>query len=179
MEKEVLSDLEVLAGKIQLIAKKIKTDSNPEELDALKKIIKKNVPFTLRGYFAAYLLRESNLVNHTTRKPVKEFKKANADKAINSDKPASEKKTFVPKEMPEGSKTLYLNIGKFKKLYAKDLSILLQTELGITREDIFNIRVHDKFSFITMSEENCNKALEVLQGKTIKGRVAQINYSNR
>ena len=34
----------------------------------LKKLIKKNVPFTLRGYFSAYLLRE------LTRKNVKKEK---------------------------------------------------------------------------------------------------------
>ena len=58
MEKDNPTDLDILTGKIQLIAQRIKSDSNPEELDTLKKLIKKNVPFTLRGYFTAYLLRE-------------------------------------------------------------------------------------------------------------------------
>ncbi len=58
MEKEMELDLDSLSQKIKEIAQSIKIDSNPEELDALKKLIKKNVPFTLRGYFAAYLLRE-------------------------------------------------------------------------------------------------------------------------
>ena len=55
--------------------------------------------------------------------------------------------------LPEGARTLYLNIGKMKRLYAKELSQLLQTELGVTREEIFSIRIHDKYSFISMSEE--------------------------
>ena len=54
--------------KIKDIVNSIKIDSNPEELDMLKKLIKKNVPFTLRGYFSAYLLRE------LTRKNVKKEK---------------------------------------------------------------------------------------------------------
>ena len=66
-----------------------------------------------------------------------------------------------------------------KHLYAKTLSQILQNELGITRDDIYSIRIHDKYSFITMSEENCNKAIEVLNGKEINGRVCQVNYSNR
>ena len=65
MEKEMELDLDSLAEKIKDIVNSIKIDSNPEELDMLKKLIKKNVPFTLRGYFSAYLLRE------LTRKNVK------------------------------------------------------------------------------------------------------------
>ena len=83
------------------------------------------------------------------------------------------------KVLPEGAKTLYLNIGKMKRLYAKQLSSLLQEELGIQREDIYTLRIHDKYSFITMSEENCQKAIEKLNGMDINGRTAQINYSNR
>ena len=81
--------------------------------------------------------------------------------------------------LPEGAKTLYLNVGKMKHLYAKNLSLLLQKELGITRDDIYSLRVHDKYSFITMSEENCDKAIEKINGMDINGRTAQINYSTK
>ncbi len=66
-----------------------------------------------------------------------------------------------------------------KRLYAKELSQLLQTELEITREDIYSIRIHDKYSFISMSEENCEKAIAKLNGVDIKGRTASISYSNK
>ena len=66
-----------------------------------------------------------------------------------------------------------------KHLYAKNLSLMLQKELGITRDDIYSLRVHDKYSFITMSEENCEKAIAAFNGKDINGREAQINYSNK
>ena len=60
-----------------------------------------------------------------------------------------------------------------------DLSKLLQAELGITRSDIYQIRVHDKYSFVTMSEENCGKAIEKLNNSTINGRVAKVTYSEK
>ena len=83
------------------------------------------------------------------------------------------------RELFQRAKTLYLNVGKMKHLYAKNLSILLQKELGITRDDIYSLRVHDKYSFITMSEENCDKAIEKINGMDINGRTAQINYSTK
>ena len=59
MDKEtnVLSEEERLSAKIEEILAKINSDPNPEELEALKKIIKKKVPFTRRSYFAAMLLK--------------------------------------------------------------------------------------------------------------------------
>ena len=56
MEKEMELDFDTLSQKIKDIVQDIKIDSNPEELDGIKKLIKKNVPFTLRGYFSAYLV---------------------------------------------------------------------------------------------------------------------------
>jgi hypothetical protein len=66
-----------------------------------------------------------------------------------------------------------------KRLYAKELSLLLQKELEITREDIFSLRIHDKYSFISMTEENCEKAIAKLNGMDIKGRTAAVSYSNK
>ena len=81
--------------------------------------------------------------------------------------------------IPEGAKTIYINVGKMKHLYAKDLSKLLQGVLGITREDIYMIRIHDKYSFVTMSEENCLKAIEKVSGMDINGRTASVSFAEK
>ena len=185
MDKEtnVLSEEERLSAKIEEILAKINSDPNPEELEALKKIIKKKVPFTRRSYFAAMLLKMvTSQVDRRERAPrerKKEFVKK--DSQAKEAKPEKEKSAEAKPEKvrPADAKTLYLNIGKMKHLYGKDLSKLLQAELSITREDIYSLRVHDKYSFITMSEENCTRAIECLNGKEINGRTAQLNFSNR
>lgn len=174
MEK---ADEERLSIKIEEVLAKINTDPNPEELETIKKLIKKKVPFTRRSYFTAMLLK--SLYSRPERGERHERRKDKQTiapkKKIEGAKPAEREERVLP----EGTKTLYLNIGKMKHLYGKDLSKLLQTELGITRDDIYSLRVHDKYSFITMSEENCNRAIEKLNGTEINGRTAQINFSNR
>ena len=152
-------------------------DSKPEELEKIKALIKKNVPFFTRSAFAAYILREiaNGGAKRTEKKARAEFRKEKVNAGAASEAPAKREERAVP----EGARTLYLNIGKMKHLYAKNLSEILQKELGITREDIYSLRIHDKYSFITMSEENCNKAIEVLNGKEINGRKAEVNFSNR
>ena len=187
--KSKASEEDLLIGTIQVLAGKTKADPNPEELEQLKRLIKKNVPFMLRSYFMAYLLREvlnanSPKTRSTTAAAQQRTTKAKpAPKAApqaedkKQEKPQPKKREEKP--LPEGAKTLYLNIGKMKRLYAKELSLLLQKELEITREDIFSLRIHDKYSFISMSEENCEKAIVKLTGMDIKGRTAAVSYSNK
>lgn len=180
MEKETtkLTDEERLSVKIEEILAKVNSDPNPEELENIKKLYKAKVPFTRRGYFTAMLLKtliSSPRHDRFEKKKTNDKKFASTPK-LNSENPSEQKTERV---LPEGAKTLYLNVGKMKHLYGKDLSKLLQSELGITRNDIYALRVHDKYSFITMSEENCNKAIEKLNGKEINGRVAQINFSTK
>ena len=168
-------DEEALKQKISEVMEVINSCTDPDELESIKKIVKQNVPFTRRGYFAAVVLKM------LMEKPQRKERPQKENKSERLEKKSVEKKTSSPSPapIPEGAKTLYLNVGKMKHLYAKNLSILLQKELGITRDDIYSLRVHDKYSFITMSEENCNKAIEKINGMDINGRVAQINFSTK
>lgn len=184
--KSTPNEEDVLIGKIKLLAGKTETDPNPEELESLRKLIKKNVPWRLRGYFMAYLLRELTKSNKSSKNQMqrsqknKKVKKPIADtNAPLSQKSVNTEQKKPVKKFPEGAKTLYLNIGKMKKLYTKELSQLLQDKLDISRNDIYSIKVHDKYSFITMDEKNCEKAIEVISGLEIKGRIATITYSKK
>ena len=190
-EKTVISQ-EVLKETIDRIMGKLNSCENPDEIEAIRKTIKQNVPFTRRGYFSALLLEEllktpQQKGERRERKEKKDVREPREPREPKKEAPASEKSqaddAAAPEKkeriLPEGAKTLYLNVGKMKHLYAKNLSLMLQKELGITRDDIYSLRVHDKYSFITMSEENCEKAIAAFNGKDINGREAQINYSNK
>ncbi len=167
---------ELLKETIVKIMSKVNSCENPDEIEAIKKTIKQNVPFTRRGYFSAMLLKEL-----LSSKPSRVEKKERREKpaAVQKETKNEGENKEEKKPLPEGAKTLYLNVGKMKHLYAKNLSLLLQKELGIKREDIYSLRVHDKYSFITMSEENCEKAIAQLNGKDINGREAQLSYSTK
>ena len=181
---------EVLSGKIQMLVAKLNIDSNPEELEMLKKTIRKNVPFHRRGYFAAYLLREllfsgekrsggrQKVQNPEAAETEGKNKTARTRRNVEEKRGAREQQQET-QQIPEGARTLYLNIGKMRRLYAKELSQILQDQLELTREDIYAIRVHDKYSFITLSQEHAEKAIEKLNGLEIRGRTASVSYSNK
>ncbi|MCR5732011.1 MAG: DbpA RNA binding domain-containing protein [Sphaerochaetaceae bacterium] len=199
MEKLNPSEIERLAEKIKQITAAIKSDSNPEELVEYSKLIKKNVSFFDRGYFAAYLLRdmekkapversfkkregETRKKERAVKAESKKFEAAaeKAPKKERADRPVREaRERKAPIEIPADAKTLYVNLGKMGRVYARDLIDLIIKATGVSRDDIYSVRVHDKYSFVTMSEENCNKAIEALQGTDVRGRTVQINISNR
>ena len=181
MEKEEMKSLtdEELQERIDRALTAMK-DADPEELERVKGIIRKSVPFFTRSAFAAYLLIASG-----SRRPAREKERRSerrpAAKPAEKEARNPEPKADVRPEraIPENAKTIYINVGKMKHLYAKDLSKLLQNELEITREDIYQIRVHDKYSFVTMSAENCEKAIAKLNNQAINGRTAKVTYSEK
>ena len=183
--KSTPTEEDLVIGTIQLLAGKTKADPSPDELETLKRLIKKHVPFMLRGYFMAYLLREvlqantpkRSSVNKSSRPKREPKSEKREEKPLEQAQPSPKKKQ--ERTLPEGARTLYLNIGKMKRLYTKELSQLLQDELQLTRDDIYSIRIHDKYSFISMSEEHCEKAIAKLNGMEIKGRTASVSYSNK
>ena len=177
MEKEEMKSLteEELQERISRTLSAIK-EADPEEIERVKGIMRKNVPFFTRSAFAAYLLMASGCRKQLRdKKP--ERRPARADKEA---RPAEQKPEAKPEQaIPEDAKTIYINVGKMKHLYAKDLSKLLQGVLGITRDDIYMIRIHDKYSFVTMSEENCVKAIEKVSGMDINGRTASVSFAEK
>ena len=188
-KKPIPESDEAIAGKIQMLVAKLAIDSNPDELESLRKLFKKHVPFHRRGYFTAYLLREvlSDRRSASPTKKPQSATKSNPTVESKAQETVSETpqrtKRQAPRaktvEIPEGARTLYLNIGKMRRLYAKELSQILQDQLGVSPEDIYAIRVHDKYSFITLSEEHAQKAIDTMNGMDIRGRTATITYSNK
>ena len=153
--------------------------ADPAELENIKSIIRKKVRFFDRMSLAAMLLKIISEGKRESDRGQRRVKNERPEKKAEPQTKPQETKEKAERVIPEGAKTLYLNIGKMKHLYAKDLSKLLQNELEITREDIYQIRVHDKYSFVTMSAENCEKAIAKLNNQAINGRTAKVTYSEK
>ncbi len=137
---------DILNEKIKSIIKKIKEEEDPDELNRYKKIIRKNVPFSLRSYIGAYFLKEAAV---KIRKPNNSFK------------------------------SLFVSIGKSRRVYPKDLSRLFCSSLKIPVSGIGNIKVLDNYSFIDIKPDLADKAIETLNGTEYKGRKITVNYARR
>lgn len=139
------SNEDILKGKIRSIVKRIKEDEDPDELNRLRKIVRKNVPVFLRGYFMAYLIKET------------------ADKR-NTD---------------QDMKTLFVSIGKNRRVFPRDLSRLFSGTLEIKAGSIGNIKVLDNYSFIDVPETLAERAISLLDGKDFRGRKITVNHARK
>jgi len=145
------SEEEVLKGLITRIVSKIKEEENPEELHKLKKIILKNVPIFERGYFMAYLFKQ-NLPAQT------EFNENTAT----------------------GPTTrLFLNIGKNRKVFPRDIITLFCTRLNIDKAFIKEIKILDNYSFVEIETHLAEKAITAINGFDFKGRKIAINFAKK
>ncbi len=149
-----------IAGKIKILVERIQKDKHPEELQAIRKLIKREVPLSMRRYITAYLLRD--YLGETAKPGKRRMKSASSGK----------------QELPEGT-TLFLSTGKNRRVFPKDLSTLFQQEGGIAQEHIIGIKVLDKFSFVTVADGYAPQAIEKLHGITFRGRTLTCDFAKK
>ncbi|MCK5154401.1 MAG: DbpA RNA binding domain-containing protein [Spirochaetales bacterium] len=146
-------DLAVDKEKLELRIKTIIEDikANPDELAEYRRLFKKNVPFFLRSYFAAKLLKDSEgSVFKSTRR------------------------------VPAGNmKTLFVSIGRRRKVHPRDLMKLFQKALDIKSTEIGPIKVLDNYSFIDLNEKLCTKAVEQMNEMEYRGRKISVDFAKK
>ncbi len=179
---------------------KVKTTENVDMLSDLNKLFKKNVPLTVRKYVIAYLLKESLKHYHSfgnsrrdrnerndrserneknNRRNVRERNTA-AEFEANT-QPAAEERPRHPRvEIPEGEGTsIFISIGKNRRVYPRDLVGLLIGEAGIDRESIGDIKVLANYSFVQLYTKDAQTAIDKLNGYDYRGRKLAVSYSRQ
>lgn len=139
--------------------KKLKTESDINQLNADRKLFRKYVPFGMRSYFASYLIRSM---------------------AGDGKLPYENKKRSVTKISldPSVSTTLFFNVGKMRKVFHKDIIYLIMRNTGITRENIGEIKIHDNYSFVQVSNEVVQTVIDKLNSMPYRGRELVVNIAN-
>ena len=146
---------------------KVKTTENVDMLSDLNKLFKKNVPLTVRKYVLAYLLKEAlkhyhsfgnNHRDHNERNDRREksnsrnLRERTSNTFSETAAPAAEERPRHPRvEIPEGEGTsIFISIGKNRRVYPRDLVGLLIGVAGIDRESIGDIKVLANYSFVQL-----------------------------
>jgi len=187
-------DLDQLAAFLQNAVEKVKTEENPDLLNDVKKVYKKNVPFSLRMYVAAYLTKLSgshfrgrrDFKNDRSRN--RDYRKDNqkADYLQNNtrDGETLENKEFrTPRQRIQIDEslatTIFIGIGRNRRVHARDLVGLLISVAGFDRDRIGDIRVLANYSFVQIFAEDASKAIDALNGYEYRGRKLSVSYSRQ
>ena len=164
--------------------KKVETEADPDELTKLRRLFKKCVPLGRRSYVAGYLtkllLEESS---RPRRSRAERSERKAQDKAFDK---RSEKKSVEKKEKRERiqideslASTIFIGIGRNRRVYPRDLVGLLASAGGIERERIGTIKVLANYSFVQLFSEDAEKAIAALNGYEYRGRKLSVSYSKQ
>lgn len=177
----------------------VKTDVDVDSLAELAKLYKKNIPFSLRKYVAAYLLREALKHDHSfrgnrferndkNRNKRNESRDTNAReenrkavKAAEVEETSAEERQPHPRvEIPEDqATTIFISIGRNRRVFPRDLVSLLINVGGLDRERIGNIKILANYSFVQLYTEDTEKAISALNEYEYRGRKLAVNLSRQ
>lgn len=195
---------------------KVESDSDPDTLNALKKIFKKNIPFTRRMYVAAYLVKQatsnvrgSNRFNknerfsntrnteRTERRSERTDRSERTERTeraertertdrfsrnnTSAEKQDTERTERAPRVQidPSLATTIFIGIGRNRRVYPRDLVGLLISVAGLERDRIGDIRVLANYSFIQLFTDDCEKTIAALNGYEYRGRKLSVSYSRQ
>jgi len=186
--KHLFSD-ETLKEWIESILEEIHEEEDPDELDAYRKIIKRDVPFFRRGYFAAYLLKQlrdqsgggrgssrGGRKKPADRKDQRRSRKGRDRSGDGSSDRGGDRGGDEPKE---GYKTMFVGVGKNRKVFPRDLIQLFSGVDDISGSDIGQIKILDNYSFVELAEDKAENAIAELNGKEYRGRKLNVNYARK
>ncbi len=186
---------------------KVRPSENVDLLSDLNKLFKKNVPLTVRKYVIAYLLKEAlkhyhpfgnrrerferndrnerNERNNRNRQE-RNFRQERTERvetAVETTETAAteEERPRHPRvEIPEDQATsIFISIGKNRRVYPRDLVGILIAIAGIDRERIGDIKVLANYSFVQLYTEDAQTAIDKLNGYDYRGRKLAVSYSRQ
>ncbi len=185
---------------------RVRTSENVDLLSDLNKLFKKNVPLTVRKYVIAYLLKEALKHYHpfnnnrrdrfdrndrfdrgdrnSHQRPEKNFRQERTERAPEAAEESTASEEERPRhprvEIPEDQATsIFISIGKNRRVYPRDLVGILIAIAGIDRERIGDIKVLANYSFVQLYTEDAQTAIDKLNGYDYRGRKLAVSYSRQ
>lgn len=164
------------------------SEQDIKAFDKIKKLIKKNVPFSRRKYVYAFLVKNAAMSFRSNR-----FRKDKDERFSRGKKTErnlrSENLSIVPEERrerppriqidPSASTTIFIGIGHNRRVSPRDLVGLLVSVSGLEKQRIGEIRVLANYSFIQLYTEDCEKVIATLNGYEYRGKKLSVSYSKK
>lgn len=143
---------------VENIISHVREVEDPDLLSDYRKVFKKTVPRGLRSWVTAYFIKE----------------------ALNGGKIGNGKGAKAPKRAPlaDGT-TLFVGVGKNRKVYPKDLIHLVINTGKLERDDIGNIKILDSYSFVSVKTDKAKTAISNLDGINYRGRNLNVNFAKK
>ncbi len=85
----------------------------------------------------------------------------------------------IPRRKPAQVVTLFISIGKNRRVFPRDLVLFLVNGAAIVKADLGDIKILDSYSFVEVNEEVAPRVIEKLNGTTYRGKRIAINFAKK
>lgn len=171
---------DIRGQKIKELVEEMKLYNNPQELEDMKKLMKKNVPFAMRGYLMAYLYvtRANAQAKPKAERPDRGNRPERAERTEKAEKAVEKSdKPQQPKPALENATSFYVNVGKVSKGSARELVDFICEVSGLTSDDIVSVAYKQNYSFVYIKNDKIDGVIEKVTGQSYKGRKVKMNFS--
>ncbi len=166
---------EELRDRIRALVQEIHDEADPDEMNEYKRFVKKHVSVFSRSYFTAYLVKQY-LDGNTARRPRAEDRPKSDDRGGRKKKERREEAP-VGNVAPEDRQTLFVSVGKNRRVYPKDFVALFAELDGVEGDDIGQIKILDNYSFVEVDQKVADKIIAAYDGYEFRGRKLTVNFA--
>lgn len=153
---ELPFDKAALKEKIAEILREIHEEEDPIEMTRVKKMVRSQTSVFNRGYITAYLLKQALSNGSKGKRQRKDRETSSGD-----------------------HQSVFVSVGRNRRVHTRDLITFFTSADGITRDDIGQIKVLDNYSFVEVSKEKAQAAIDALNGQELRGRKLTVNFARR
>ena len=160
---------EDVGSALQRMVHAVREDEDPEELREYRTLFKKHVPFNLRGYLVAYMIKA--LVAHEGTSPAPHTQEPLPET------PRRRRREAEPAPASNGLRRLFVSVGRNRRVRPEDLTSLISSSVAVERSQFGAIRILDSYSFIEVPEAVAEETIAALSGTSFKGRRITVDFA--
>ena len=167
-------DEAAISASLKAILEEIHSLDDPEELNELRRIFRQSVPLFSRAYVAGYLLKKARIsgtgdgafkvrgngrdANRAPRPPREAREPREPREPRENREPAEPREPRDERDADvtvsrENMTTLFVGIGRTRRVYPRDLMTLLQENCSLEKDDIGAIKILDNYSVVVISND--------------------------
>jgi hypothetical protein len=164
----------------QSALERIRSGEDLEDLERLKKVFKKTVPWGIRNYLGVYMTRLW-LQKHGKDLPPRGMPTPTAGKDGGTELDAG---TLAPESRranipAEESATVYIGIGRTRHVSKGNIITLLAKVAELDRARIGEIRILDSYTFVQLYAVDADDVIAKLDGYEFHGKGLSVGYSRK
>ena len=182
---------DAIVAALERMVTTVRESEDPVELKGYRALFKKHVPFNLRGYVTAYMVKElaragtrpdrsvEGRRRDQRRRPRREaVPEVPADERRRERSDESGRRPRHESEPAAGGlRRLFVSIGRNRRVAPDDLAGLISDSVAVERSELGEIRVLDSYSFVQVPEAVAQDTIDALSGTTFKGRRITVDFA--